>query len=273
MVKLVWKAFRATSPPFHQLVTNFTNFTNFTNLSPTFRQPFTNLSPTFHHLHQLFTNFTNFSPTSPTCHHLHQPFSNFTTLSSLPPTLVICNQLLLIVECLVFLMLFVYSMLLPSLYLLGVFGAFLLIKLALTYDGCSHQSLGFAMMDLAMTNIEERRRRREELLLTLHMIAHERLCCVCWGGVLTSFLDQMLGLSIIAESPSLWFLCVVDYKLAQFNTDTKHVCWNMDLWWNYVESQWSTRWHRHILLHKHDVLNIFHFCIRIYSFTCIHMYM
>ena len=59
-------------------------------------------------------------------------------------------------------------MLLPSLLspwdLLGVS----LIKLALAFYGCSHQCFGFAMMDVAMTKIEEQRRRREELLLDLH---------------------------------------------------------------------------------------------------------
>jgi hypothetical protein len=49
------------------------------------------------------------------------------------------------------------------------------------------------MMDVAMRKTEQCQ-RREELLLHLHMIAHERLCCVCWGGVLASYLDEMLGL-------------------------------------------------------------------------------
>ena len=45
-----------------------------------------------------------------------------------------------------------------------------------------------------MKKTEEQLRRREELLLRLHMVAHERLCCVCWGGVVETFLDEMLGL-------------------------------------------------------------------------------
>lgn len=66
-------------------------------------------------------------------------------------------------------------MLLPSLLspwdLLGVS----LIKLALAFYGCSHQCFGFAMMDVAMTKIEEQRQRREELLLDLHMIIPEEM--------------------------------------------------------------------------------------------------
>jgi hypothetical protein len=66
-------------------------------------------------------------------------------------------------------------MLLPSLLspwdLLGVS----LIKLALAFYGCSHQCFGFAMMDVAMTKIEEQRQRREELLLDLHMIIAEEM--------------------------------------------------------------------------------------------------
>ena len=66
-------------------------------------------------------------------------------------------------------------MLLPSLLspwdLLGVS----LIKPALAFYGCSHQCFGFAMMDVAMTKIEEQRQRREELLLDLHMIIAEEM--------------------------------------------------------------------------------------------------